>query len=90
MLRMSEIPASNRKGKTRTIRTQLCYAPRKGASALGTLFSAGDPVVKLESERSTGEVFFLTEKDLRTLLDGRPGKYRTRKSWLARLEGRQK
>jgi hypothetical protein len=51
-------------------------------SALGTSFVKGDPVVKLDSFRQTGEVFFLTQNDLRTLLKSRPGKYKTVKSWV--------
>jgi len=80
MVRTKKIPSTNGKN-AREIRTQLCYAHRRGVSALGTKFSKNDVVVKIESIRCTGEVFYLTTDDLDFIRNSKPGKYKTTKSW---------
>lgn len=84
MVRVSKIRASNNRLKTRRVRVQRCFAPRRGVSALGSSFVKGDVVVRLDSYRRTGEVFFLTTADLRFLLGARTGKYESVRSWVRR------
>lgn len=50
-----------------TVRVQKCRAKRKGLSSMGSVFVKGQPIFHLASQRSTREVFILTEADLKTL-----------------------